>query len=48
MKKNKVDTLVCDANILIDYFNNNKQVLKLATTHCYDIYVPTQVFDEVE
>ncbi len=48
MTKPKVGTLVCDANILIDYFDNNKQVLKLATTHCYEIYVPTLVFDEVK
>lgn len=25
-----------------------KMLLKLATTHCYDIYVLTQVFDEVK
>ena len=48
MKKLKVGTLVCDANILIDYFDNNKHVLKLATAHCYEIYVPTQIFNEVE
>ncbi|MFA6569475.1 MAG: hypothetical protein WCS96_14790 [Victivallales bacterium] len=46
--KGKIGTLVCDANILIDYFDNNKNVLKLATEHCYDIYVPVQVFEEVE
>lgn len=48
MTKPKIGTLVCDANILIDYFDNNKHVLKLATTHCYEIYVPTLVFEEVE
>lgn len=46
--KGKIGTLVCDANILIDYFDNNKNVLRLATEHCYDIYVPTPVFEEVE
>lgn len=47
MKEGKIGTLVCDANILIDYYDNNKHILKLASTHCYDIYVPTQVFNEV-
>ena len=45
--KGKIGTLVCDANILIDYFDNNKNVLRLATEHCYDIYVPIPVFEEV-
>ena len=44
----KIGTLVCDANILIDYFDNNKNVLRSTTEHCYDIYVPYPVFDEVE
>lgn len=44
----KIGTLVCDANILIDYFESNKNILKLATEHCYNIYVPIQVFAEVK
>jgi predicted nucleic acid-binding protein len=44
----KIGTLVCDANILIDYFDNNKNVLRSATEHCYEIYVPYPVFNEVE
>ncbi len=46
--KGKIGTVVCDANILIDYFDNNKNVLSLAIDHCYDIYVPFPVFEEVE
>jgi rRNA-processing protein FCF1 len=46
--KKKFSALVCDANILIDYFDNNEDVLKFATQFCYEIYVPIQVFKEVE
>jgi rRNA-processing protein FCF1 len=44
---NKIKTVICDANILIDYFQNEKIILKLASKYCYDIYVPRPVFDEV-
>jgi len=41
------DTLVCDANILIDYFDTNKRILRLASAHRYRVLVPLPVFDEV-
>ena len=39
--------LICDANILIDYLDVNMSILCLATTHCYEIYVPETVLAEV-
>lgn len=44
----KIKAIVCDANILIDYFDNDKNILKLATQHCFEIYVPTPIFAEVK
>ena len=44
---NKIKTVICDANILIDYYQSDKNILKLASQHCYDIYIPLPVFEEV-
>jgi len=43
----KIGTLICDANILIDYLLDRGKILRLATKHCYDIYIPRQVLEEV-
>jgi rRNA-processing protein FCF1 len=44
----KIKAIVCDANILIDYFDNDKNILKLAAQHCFDIFVPTPILAEIE
>ena len=43
----KAGTVVCDANILIDYCQTDISILKLAAERCYDICIPSSVFHEV-
>ncbi|MBU1122017.1 MAG: hypothetical protein ABIH71_03040 [Candidatus Omnitrophota bacterium] len=39
--------VICDANILIDYANAEKQIIELATRYLYDIWVPLPVWEEI-
>lgn len=40
--------LIVDANVLIDYTNNDISVLSLVSRHVGQIYVPSVILDEVD
>jgi hypothetical protein len=39
--------IVCDANVIIDYFDNNKSVLSKCAAINYETHVPRQILEEV-
>ena len=43
----KKTIIVCDANVLIDYFDNNKSIISKCTAHNYEIHVPRQILEEI-
>ncbi|MEA2016466.1 MAG: hypothetical protein U9O59_07175 [Actinomycetota bacterium] len=40
--------VICDANILIDYSNGDKEIIGLITENLYQIKIPLPVWEEVE
>ncbi len=40
--------IICDANVLIDYFEADKRILTLVVRHAGPILVPSSVLDEVD